>query len=49
MINGKQIYISYNLLNLKHPRGSPIEIINDNRFCYVEFNDKILIEYEFIE
>ena len=52
MINGKQIYISYNLLTLNTPSFDDIirniieEKINDNRFCYVEFNDKFIIECE---
>jgi len=55
-INNKQIYISYNLL--KKIDAEDIEdieyIINDSkidnisRFCYIEFNDIILIETEIV-
>ena len=53
LINNKQIYISFNLLqklytNLNNQYN---EISNDNknnRFCFVEFNDKILIELEIV-
>jgi hypothetical protein len=54
MINGKQIYISYNLFHIKFLQIDLKEVIwnikeeklIDNRFCYVEFNDKFIIERE---
>jgi hypothetical protein len=54
MINRKQIYLSYNLLNCDKDARSfwgimavNLEILyNNNRFCYVEFNDKFIIECE---
>jgi len=50
LINNKQIYISYNLLNIENPSIQfEYDSVNFNdRICFVEFNDKILIELETI-
>jgi hypothetical protein len=49
LINNKQIYISFNLLNIENSSiNYNHEILNNynDRFYFVEFNDKILIELE---
>ena len=53
-INNKEIYISYNFFNYKFEEFNPkldseiidYEFFKNDRFCFIELNNKILIELE---